>query len=103
MSPEEESGELSPVGGEGYNTNDDYFEEDPSVLTHYGCSDLETGVSGSDFVAFPKLYFHQPYICPLCSEIPQHCTSTVCGHAFCTLGVICSSAKLDSKYSRKMP
>lgn len=95
--PEEEfeaarlRGELqsyNPEEDEGYDTDDDYFENDESTLTYHprqhqpvagNCSPDESSVlSNSECDSRSR-----PFTCPLCLEIPQHCISTQCGHIFC--------------------
>jgi hypothetical protein len=71
---------YDPEIDEGYDTDDDYFGEDESTLT-YHIRPRPNQTSG--FPLPPGKLSQQPYTCPLCLEIPQHCASTQCGHAFC--------------------
>jgi len=72
---------YDPEQDEGYDTDDDYFGDDESTLTYHVHPRPYPGLLHTSVPSGRS--FRQPYTCPLCLEIPQHCASTQCGHAFC--------------------
>jgi len=79
----EELTSYDPETDVDYDTDDDYFDDDESTLT-YHIHPRPSMSSDTTFDSVPPTRSpRRPYTCPLCLEIPQHCASTQCGHAFC--------------------